>query len=77
MSRPLRLTYPGALYHITARGNQRGEIYLTDCDRAKFNRILGDVVKRCGWFVHAWCQMTNHYHPLAETPKPNYQAYSR
>ena len=71
MSRPLRLAYPGALYHVTARGNRRSSIYRDDADRTEFNVILGDVVERYSWLVYAWCQMTNHYHLLVETPEPN------
>jgi len=71
MSRPLRLAYPGALYHITARGNRRGDIYRTDDDRIRFNQILGEVVARFSWRIYAWCQMSDHYHLLVETPLPN------
>jgi len=68
MSRPLRLTFAGALYHITSRGDRRGAIFRTDRDRTKFNDLLGEVVARYAWRIHAWCQMTNHYHLLVETP---------
>ena len=71
MSRPLRLEYPGAFYHITSRGDRRGEIYRVDGDRQAFTQLIGEVVKRYRWRIHAWCQMTNHYHLLVETPEPN------
>lgn len=71
MSRPLRLTFAGALYHVTSRGDRRGAIFKTDRDRAKFNGLLGQVVERYAWRIHAWCQMTNHYHLLVETPFGN------
>ncbi len=71
MSRPLRLIYAGALYHITARGNRREAIFIDDQDRALFNSLLEEVVARFGWRIHAWCQMTNHYHLLVETPQAN------
>lgn len=71
MSRPLRLEYAGAYYHITSRGDRRGAIYFRDDDRIEFNRLLAEVTHRCRWRVHAWCQMTNHYHLLVETPEPN------
>ena len=74
MSRPLRLEYCGALYHITARGDRRGSIYATEADRRRFNEILSGVVERLGWRVYAWCQMTNHYHLLVETPGANLSA---
>jgi REP element-mobilizing transposase RayT len=71
MSRPLRIGYPGALYHLTSRGNARGQIFLDDTDREIFLDVLGSVVERFGWRIHAYCLMGNHYHLLAQTPQPN------
>jgi len=71
MARPLRLKYPGALYHITSRGNERKKIFLCDEDRELFLGILSNVVKRLKWTCHAYCLMDNHYHLLIETPEPN------
>ena len=71
MSRPLRIGYSGALYHLTLRGNARGEIFLDDTDREIFLDVLGSVVERFGWRIHAYCLMGNHYHLLAQTPQPN------
>lgn len=71
MSRPLRINFAGALYHVTSRGNCREAIFINDQDRAYFNSLLGDIVSRLGWRIHAWCQMTNHYHLLVETPVAN------
>jgi putative transposase len=71
MSRPLRIGYPGALYHLTLRGNARGEIFLDNSDRELFLGVLGSVVERFGWRIYAYCLMGNHYHLLAETPQPN------
>lgn len=71
MSRPLRLQYPGAVYHLTSRGNARQRIFWDDQDREVFLSTLGHVVSRYGWLCHAYCLMKNHYHLLVETPKPN------
>jgi len=71
MSRPLRLEYPGALYHVTSRGNARASIFLDDADRAQFIRLLKDEVMQQGWICFAWCLMDNHYHFLIETPEGN------
>jgi len=71
MARPLRLEFPGALYHVTARGNARQAIVLDDRDRALFLVCLGEVVLRFGWICHAYCLMDNHYHLLIETPEGN------
>jgi len=71
MARPLRIEFAGALYHITARGNERRDIFFEEADRAMFLDILGNVCKRFNWLCHAYCQMTNHYHLLIETPEGN------
>jgi len=71
MTRPLRLEYEGALYHITSRGNARECIFLDDKDRTRFLVILSDAVNRCSWICHAYCLMGNHYHLLIETPDAN------
>jgi REP element-mobilizing transposase RayT len=71
MARPLRIEYPGAVYHITARGNARADIYRDDADREIFLRVLANVVAHHRWRVYAYCLMGNHYHLLLETPEPN------
>jgi putative transposase len=71
MSRPLRLEFPGAIYHLTSRGNARQAIFKDDGDREGFLEIVEQVVGRYGWLCHAYCLMTNHYHLLVETPDPN------
>jgi len=71
MARPLRIEFPGAVYHVTARGDGREDIFLSDDDRTLFYDVMAHVVKRFGWLYHAWCLMTNHYHLMIETPKGN------
>jgi len=71
MSRPLRISYPGALYHITSRGDGRENIYLIEEDREVFLSIMGDVYNKFNWKFHAYCLMSNHYHLLVETPRAN------
>ena len=71
MVRPLRLEFPGALYHVTARGDRREDIYLGSEDRSGFLDLLGEVCLRFNWTVHAYCLMTNHYHLVIETPEAN------
>ena len=71
MARPLRIEFPGALYHVINRGNARNAIYHSDCDRRDFFHILHHVVKRYRWRCHAYCLMGNHYHLLIETPEAN------
>jgi len=71
MARPLRLEFPGAVYHITSRGNGRAAIYLDDEDREAFLKVLGEVCRRMHWVCYAYCLMTNHYHLVIETLDPN------
>ena len=47
MSRPLRIMYPGAFYHVTCRGNERKEIFLEDKDRTLF---LDKLLLSCNIF---------------------------
>lgn len=71
MSRPLRLEFAGALYHVTARGNAREDIFRDDGDRATFLDLLGREIAQQRWRLYAYCLMGNHYHLLIETPEPN------
>jgi REP element-mobilizing transposase RayT len=73
MSRPLRLAFPGVIYHVTSRGNARAAIYLDDKDRQLFLRLLANCVEKFHWICHAYCLMDNHYHLLIETPDANLQ----
>jgi len=71
MARPLRIEFPGAVYHITSRGNERKAIFKDDQDRKMFLDTLKDVTHRYNWFCHAYCLMENHYHLLIDTPDGN------
>ena len=71
MTRPLRLEFPGALYHVTSRGDRRSEIFINENDRYAWLEILGKVCQRCNFVVHAYCQMENHYHLMVETIEGN------
>ncbi|MDA1101451.1 MAG: transposase, partial [Proteobacteria bacterium] len=71
MARPLRIEYPGAVYHVTARGNAQAAIYLDDADRRSFLDTLALAIERHAWLCHGYCLMDNHYHLLIETPTAN------
>ena len=77
MSRPLRIELAGGLYHVTSRGDRREDIYLDDVDRADWIEVFAHVCKRFNWVCHAWCQMSNHYHIVVETPETNLSAGMR
>lgn len=71
MARPLRIEYPGAVYHVTSRGNARKKIFRDDQDKENFIETLSSVVKRYNWLCHAYCLMDNHYHLMIETQDAN------
>lgn len=71
MTRPLRIEYSGAFYHITSRGNKRLPIFENDLDRKHFLNVLADACATYNWRCHAYCLMNNHYHLLIETLEAN------
>ena len=71
MPRKLRLEFPGAMYHLMSRGDQREDIFLCDVDRYDFLKTLAEACRKTDWQVHAFCLMRNHYHLVVETPHPN------
>ena len=71
MARPLRFEYPGAVYHIMARGDGGKSLFIDEEDHLLFLHWLSRVCKSHGWRVHAWVIMRNHFHLLLETPEPN------
>ncbi len=71
MARPIRVEFENAVYHVTARGNARGDIYRDVPDRQRFLETLDEAVERFGVVVHAFCLMPNHYHLQLQTPRAN------
>jgi REP-associated tyrosine transposase len=70
VSRPLRLEFPGALYHVTSRGHERGPIFRDSVDRRHFLNVLASIIPDQAWLLHSYCLMGNHYHLLVETGRP-------
>jgi putative transposase len=71
VARPLRLLVADGIYHVTARGIARNEIYLDDHDRRLFLHILVRTLERFSWRCLSYCLMPNHFHLLIRTPIPN------
>lgn len=71
MARPLRFVYPGAVYHVMARGDGGKPVFISRQDHLLFLHWLGRVCESHGWLIHAWVLMGNHFHLLLETPEPN------
>ena len=71
MSRPLRIEYPGAYYHVMNRGAGRQLVFQHNDHRSVFLELLRDVHEMFSAQIHAYCLMDNHYHLLLSTPKGN------
>jgi putative transposase len=77
MARPLRIQYPGAVYHVTVRGNERKEIFRGDEDRQNFLKILSISLRIYYVKFSAYVLMENHFHLLVETPMGNLGEFMR
>lgn len=55
-------------FHVVNRGADRQDIFHDDADHLTFESLLADAVDRFGIEIHAWCQMTNHFHGLVHCP---------
>ena len=77
MSRPLRIEFEGAWYHVMNRGSGRQDIFKTDDHRAYFLSLLSDTSERFNAEWHAYCLMGNHYHLMVRTPEANLQRIMR
>jgi len=71
MSRPLRIEYPGAFYHVINRGLERREIFKHPKDYEYFLDLLSHIYEKYGVIVYAYCLMPNHYHLYLQTPQGN------
>ncbi|QBG46376.1 transposase [Verrucomicrobia bacterium S94] len=71
MPRKPRIEFEGAIYHVMSRGNRGDSVFLDDKDREIFLDTLDEACGRCGWRIHAFVLMGNHYHLLLETPEAN------
>jgi REP element-mobilizing transposase RayT len=66
MARRPRVHFPGALYHVISRGNQRQKIFRSTSDRARYLELLSRYHKRYGFVLYAYVLMSNHVHLLME-----------
>lgn len=71
MARPLRISYEGATYHVTIRGNEQRAIFRSGKDHEHFQQNLADSVRFYDIRLYLFCQMTNHVHLVFETPQAN------
>lgn len=66
MSYPPRMCFEGAIYHITARGNNREAVFRSDDDRRQWLLLLRRYKERFRFKLHAFALMDNHIHLLLE-----------
>ncbi len=66
MARPLRLHFPGALYHVISRGNAKQSIFDGAEDYERFLYLLSAAAARSFVLCRAYCLMQNHFHLLLE-----------
>ncbi|MBM4054755.1 MAG: hypothetical protein FJ264_08810 [Planctomycetes bacterium] len=71
MTRPWRIEFEGAYYHVLSRGNERCGIFADDIDCISFLEILGKITRRFEVEIYAYILLDNHYHLLLKTNKPN------
>ncbi len=71
MSRPLRIEYPSAYYHVMNRGLTRQKVFKDRSDRERFLTLLGECHEMWGIRVIAYCLMDTHYHLFFQTPEAN------
>ena len=71
MSRPLRIIYPGAIYHVMNRGAARQAVFANSAEKELFLQVLADGHARWGVEILAYCLMGNHYHLCLRTPEGN------
>jgi REP element-mobilizing transposase RayT len=71
MSRPWRIEYEGALYHLLSRGNEGSDIFIDEKDRNRFLEAVGEMSQRFDIDIFAYVLMDNHYHLLVRTRRAN------
>ncbi len=71
MSRPLRIAYPDAWYHVMNRGRRAEEIFSDEPDYLLFTALLKETSEMWNIRIAAYCLVPNHYHMLVQTPEAN------
>ena len=67
MAKKKRIWYPGAVYHITNRGNRRADIFKDEEDYQVYLIILQQTMDKYPYILYSYCLMTNHIHMQIET----------
>lgn len=71
MTRPLRLSFENAVYHVMARGNRKDNIFYSESDRNTFLDQINETFTKYSIVCYAYCLLNNHYHLFIKTRLPN------
>lgn len=71
MSRPLRIQFPGAIYHVMNRGIAHQKIFIDTVDYVEFLKTIAETHELWGIQVFAYCLMSSHFHICLRTPEGN------
>src|SRR4051794_14849068 len=71
MARPLRIEFPGAVYHVTSRGDRGEPIFVDDEDRQGLLEVVAQALSRFDAETLSYCLMDNHYHFVLHTRQAN------
>jgi len=71
MARPLRPEYAGAVYYISSVGNRGQSVFQNSADGNAWVEVLEGVCGRFDCRCFGYCLMSDGYHLVIETPKPN------
>lgn len=85
MARPTRVHFPGAVYHVIARGNNRESVFLSDADKSYYLKLLARYKLKYPYSLYAYILMDNHLHlllavkeqPLARIMQGIQQSYTQ
>ena len=77
MARPPRIDRADGIYHLTSRGNARGNVFFSDADRERFLERLRDNLETYNVVLYAYVLMDNHFHLLVRTPDANLSRFAQ
>ena len=66
MPRTARIIFPGYLYHVTQRGNNKQRVFFENNDYILYLKRIEEYAKKCKVKVYAYCLMNNHVHFIVE-----------
>lgn len=71
MARPLRIEFPGAVYHVTSRSAQHQPVFIDDEDRQNLLKVVAQTLSRFDAEALCYCLMDDHYHFVLRTRQAN------